>query len=65
MSHLAGFGERQGAGRHPALLVIDMSLGFTSPDSPLFCDLGEVVAAIGRLLDAAREKELPIVYTTV
>ena len=65
VSHLAGFGERQGAGRRPALLVIDMSLGFTSPDSPLHCDLDGVVAAIGRLLDAARAKGLPVVYTTV
>ena len=63
--HLAGFGERQGAGRHPALLVIDMSLGFTSPDSPLVCNLDDVVAATSRLLVAARAKGLPIVYTTV
>ncbi len=65
MSHLAGFGERQGAGRRPALLVIDMSLGFTSPDSPLHCGLDDVVGAIERLLTAARAKELPIVYTSV
>jgi maleamate amidohydrolase len=65
VSHLAGFGERQGAGRRPALLVIDMSLGFTSPDSPLHCDLDEAVAAIAQLLAAARVKSLPVVYTTV
>lgn len=65
MSHLAGFGERQGAGRRPALLVIDMSLGFTSPDSPLVCDLDGVVGAIRLLLEAARAKELPVVFTTV
>lgn len=65
MSHFAGFGERQGAGRRPALLVIDMSLGFTSPDSPLHCGLDDVVGAIERLLTAARAKELPIVYTSV
>ena len=65
MSHLAGFGERQGAGRRPALLVIDMSLGFTSPDSPLVCDLDGVVEAIRRLLEAARAKRLPVVFTTV
>jgi maleamate amidohydrolase len=45
--------------------VIDMSLGFTSPESPLRCDLDGVVDAIAALLDAARERELPIVYTTV
>ncbi len=65
MSHLGGFGGRQGAVQRPALLVIDMSLGFTSPDSPLHCDLDGVVVAIGRLLDAARAKGLPVVYTTV
>jgi nicotinamidase-related amidase len=65
VSHLAGFGERQGAGRRPALLVIDMSLGFTSPDSPLVCDLDDVVEAIRQLLEAARAKGLPVVFTTV
>jgi len=65
VSHLAGFGERQGAGRRPALLVIDISLGFTSPESPLVCDLDAAVAAIRRLLDAARAKGLPVVFTTV
>ena len=65
MSQLAGFGERQGAGWRPALLVIDMSLGFTSPDSPLHCELEDVVEAIQKLLAAARAKGLPIVYTTV
>ena len=65
MSHPAGFGGTQGAGRRPALLVIDMSLGFTDPESPLVCDLDSVVAAIGELLTAARETDIPIVYTTV
>jgi len=65
VSQLPGFGERQGAGRRPALLVIDMSLGFTSPDSPLHCELEDVVDAIKKLLAAARVKGLPIVYTTV
>jgi len=65
LSHLDGFGERQGFGRRPALLVIDMSVGFTSPESPLHCELDDAVRAIGQLLDAAREKGLPVVYTTV
>ncbi len=65
MTHPAGFGGTQGAGRRPALLVIDMSLGFTDPESPLVCDLDDVVTAIGQLLEAAREAAIPIVYTTV
>jgi maleamate amidohydrolase len=65
MSHLTGFGGRQGFGRRPALLVVDMSLGFTSPDSPLACELDGAVAAIASLLDAARTRDLPVVFTTV
>lgn len=65
MSHPAGFGGAQGAGRRPALLVIDMSLGFTDPASPLVCDLESVVTAIAVLLETAREVHVPVIYTTV
>jgi len=65
VSHLDGFGGRQGFGRRPALLVIDMCVGFTSPESPLHCKLDDAVAAIRALLDTARAKGLPVVYTTV
>jgi nicotinamidase-related amidase len=63
--HIEGFGERGGFGRRPALAVIDMTLGFTDPDSPLACDLEGPVANIGRLLEAARRAEIPVVFTTV
>jgi nicotinamidase-related amidase len=45
--------------------VIDMSVGFTSPESPLYCDLEDVVPAIRRLLEAARAAGVPVAYTTV
>jgi nicotinamidase-related amidase len=61
----AGFHGRAGFGRRPALIVIDMNVGFTDPESPLVCDLEDVVEAIGRLLEEARRAELPVVYTTV
>ena len=60
-----GFHGRAGFGRRPALLVIDINLGFTDPASPLVCDLEDVVAAIRRLLDETRRAGLPVVYTTV
>ena len=63
--HIEGFGERGGFGRRPALAVIDMTLGFTDPDSPLACDLEGPIANIGRLLEAARRAEIPVVFTTV
>ncbi|HEY7381519.1 MAG TPA: isochorismatase family protein [Gaiella sp.] len=61
----AGLGERVTLGRRPAVLVIDFSCGFTDPECPLGSDLGPEVEATRRLLDAARAKGLPIVFTTI
>ncbi len=60
-----GFHGRAGFGRRPALVVVDVNRGFTDPDSPLVCELDEVVGAIALLLDAFRERSLPVAYTTV
>ena len=65
MAHISGFGERGGFGRRPALAVIDMTLGFTDPESPLACDLEAPIQQIEKLLDAARKAEIPIVFTTI
>jgi nicotinamidase-related amidase len=65
MMRLEGFHGRAGLGTRPALLVVDMSLGFTDPDSPLACDLEEVVGSVERLLRVGRAAGLPVVYTTV
>ena len=62
---LPGFHGRSGFGRRPALVVVDVNVGFTDPASPLVCDLDEVVGAIGLLLGEARASSLPIAYTTV
>lgn len=64
-SHLEGFGARGGSGRRPALVVVDMTLGFTDPESPLACDLEGPVENIAKLLDAARGATIPVVFTTV
>ena len=65
MAHIEGFGGRGGFGRRPALVVIDMTVGFTDPESPLACDLEGPISEIQRLLRAARRAEIPIVFTTV
>jgi nicotinamidase-related amidase len=49
----------------PALVVVDLVNGFTDPESPLYCDAEEAVAATARLLDAAREAGAPVAFTTV
>jgi maleamate amidohydrolase len=60
-----GFHGRSGVGERPALIVVDVNLGFTDPASPLVCDLDAVVGAIARLLDAARRASIPVFFTTV
>ena len=62
---LDGFHGQVGFGKRPALVVVDMSVGFTAPESPLHCDLEPVVEAIERLLVVVRAARLPVVYTTV
>jgi nicotinamidase-related amidase len=61
----AGLGESVMLGRHPAVLVVDFSCGFTDPDCTLGSDLTAEVAATKRLLDAARTKGLPVIFTTI
>ena len=61
----AGFHGRAGFGTRPALVVVDVNVGFTDPDSPLVCDLDDCVAAIAELLDAFRKARAPVVFTTV
>jgi len=56
---VAGFGER------PALLVVDLSRGFTDPASPLGAELSQTVEATARLLAAARAARRLVVFTTV
>jgi maleamate amidohydrolase len=65
MMRFEGFHGRGGLGTRPALLVIDMSVGFTDPESPLVCDLDDVVVAIEQLLRGSRAAGFPVIYTTV
>lgn len=59
-----GLAGRLGFGRRPAILVVDLILGFTRQGSPLGSDLDAPVSATRRLLDAARSQDLPILFTT-
>jgi len=60
-----GFGGRQGAGRHPALVIIDFNYAFTDPESPLHCDTDAAVQATAQLLEAARTAARPVAFTTI
>ena len=59
-----GFAGRTAFGERPALLVVDMTNGFTDPDSPLGSDLTLVIEAVQPLLAAFRGRGLPVYFTT-
>ena len=61
----AGFGSRLGAGRAPALLVVDVCRAYLEPSSPLYAGVEAAAASIGRLVDAARAAGVPVVWTRV
>jgi len=61
----AGLGGRLSPGERPAVVVVDLALGFTDPACPLGSNLDAVVAATRRLLDAARAAGAPVVFTTI
>ncbi len=52
-------------GKRPAMLVVDFSCGFTDPECPLGSDLSRQVEQTKRLLEVARGKDLPVVFTTI
>ena len=55
----------QGLGQRPALVLVDVINGFTDPACPLGSAADTVVSAYERLLQAFRENNLPVFYTTV
>jgi nicotinamidase-related amidase len=61
----SGIGHSVTPGEHPCVLVIDFNCGFTDPACILGSDLTAEVEATKRLLDRARAKGLPVVYTTI
>ena len=62
-----GWGGRMGFGERPAVVVIDMSLAWTDPQSPLGCDMSVTIENINKVLAVAREAkpEIPIIFTVM
>jgi len=61
----AGFGNRLGFGRKPALVIVDVVMAYLEPDSPLYAGVEEELASNERLLSAARAANVPVVFTNV
>lgn len=64
-SQQATFGGALRRGDTPAVIVVDLTVGFTDPTEPFGSDLDDVVNATVRVLDAARERGHLIIYSTV
>ncbi|MDP9455533.1 MAG: isochorismatase family protein [Actinomycetota bacterium] len=61
----ARLGGNVALGARPAMLVVDLSCGFTDPSASLGSDLTGVVEATRRLLAVARVRGLPVIFTTI
>ena len=60
------FDSNMGFGRAPALIVVDFIKAYTQPGSPLYAPgVVEAVKATVPLLQVAREKGVPVIYTRV
>ena len=60
-----GMGLRIPPGERPAVLVVDMQNDFCDPDAPttLWPSIGRTYEPIRRLCAAARERNVPVIYT--
>ena len=61
----ARLGQSVTLGARPAVLVVDFSRGFTDPESTMGSELTREVEATNRLLAAAREREIPVIFTII
>jgi maleamate amidohydrolase len=60
----SGWGKKVGFGERPALVVVDLALGWTTDIGPMGSNLDSVVAATVQVLAAARQADIPIFFTT-
>jgi len=61
----ARLGQAVTMGESPGVLVVDFSCGFTDPECALGSELSAEVEATRQLLDVARAKGLPVIFTTI
>ena len=61
----AGFNKSLGFGTSPVLLIIDFVMAYLEPDSPLYAGVEKELAVNERLVGAAREARIPVIWTNV
>jgi nicotinamidase-related amidase len=61
----AGMTDQFGYGQSPAVVAVDFQNGMTDPENPLGSSLDEMVEQNERLVEAAHEHDVPVVWTRV
>lgn len=64
-NYAGAFDGKLGFGKKPALIVVDMVQAYFEPSCPLYAEVDDALAATVKLIDAAREAWLPVIYTNV
>lgn len=64
-NYARAYGGKLGFGTRPALILIDLVLGYFDRDCDLWADCDAALASAIRLRDAARAAGVPVIYTNV
>jgi nicotinamidase-related amidase len=62
---LAGFGAAVARGARPAIVVVDLTRGFTEPSFPAGSDLTDVLATTNHLVATGRAAGTPVIHTAI
>lgn len=61
----AGFNGRLPFGKSPALIIVDVCIAYLDKASPLYAGVEAALASNVRLIDAARQAGVPVIFTKV
>ena len=64
-NYARAYGGRLGFGKRPALILIDLVLGYFDKECDLWADCDDALQSAIRLRDAARAAGIPVIYTNV
>lgn len=59
------YGNKIGFGQSPALLLVDFVQAYFDPECELYSEVESELASALRLVDVAREAQVPVIYTNV
>jgi maleamate amidohydrolase len=64
-NYQGAFDGRLPFGRRPALVIVDFVMAYLDPASPLYAGVEDALASNQRLLAAARQAGIPVLFTNV